>query len=416
MSTKQRDVFKDTKIVEEMYTIMKNDKIPYLQELCKTPCTSSGGHCILMFDIDIWNIVLNIQKIIGDRSIQQIIGVFSLRDDMFLRNMKTSSVTYPWIHSTVTVQQLSLSMFLSSSTTPLTTVFLEYSENTSVSFENNVKSLLQSKRCAHQMLLVIKTACILPHKITTFVRSTTHDYGKTVYKIEDYLDTSSFLTMFRFCTKTVIQKQVIQFRGEKKMQMRKLLDTIEGELSRRSLHINNFRRVAGRGRSQTFGVVFKRCLRPNYDYSVMCWKRPYLYYLLIEFGRQFINIPFNAITLNENYKCAPHMDNGNIGQSALVSFGSFTGGKLVVHGGIDDGSYDTRYSILTINLMNIIHSVSSFIGNRLSLVYYTVNHSITLPPPSVRLEDSGTYVFYRGDEPVLDGLPHPLKNRKRKKQ
>ena len=91
------------------------------------------------------------------------------------------------------------------------------------------------------------------------------------------------------------------------------------------------------------------------------------------------------------------MDKNNIGQSELISFGSFTGGELIVHDGHDKGTYNTKNKILNINLVNILHSVAPFTGSRLSLVYYTVDHNIILPPPSVHVNDDGKYIFFRGN-------------------
>jgi hypothetical protein len=56
------------------------------------------------------------------------------------------------------------------------------------------------------------------------------------------------------------------------------------ELERQPLAINEYRLKSGSGRSQAFGIVNRRNLPP--DYSRNCWCRPYLYHLLLEFGKQ----------------------------------------------------------------------------------------------------------------------------------
>jgi hypothetical protein len=40
---------------------------------------------------------------------------------------------------------------------------------------------------------------------------------------------------------------------------------IKEELNRKPIAVNLYRRGAGEGRSQTFGVVGKRCLKPDYS-------------------------------------------------------------------------------------------------------------------------------------------------------
>lgn len=184
------------------------------------------------------------------------------------------------------------------------------------------------------------------------------------------------------------------------------------ELQRRSLEINEYRRKAGSGRSQTFGVVNRRCLPP--DYSRLCWTRPYLYKLLLEFGEKYVDISFNAITLNENYQAEKHRDKHNSGNSFLVAFGHYTGGELLIHEGDLSGCHNICHKPIITDFSKVLHSVSNFIGQRYSLVYYTLtsNRLTELPPPSVK-EENNQFFFYRGTEKITDGLPHPLKGKKK---
>ena len=183
---------------------------------------------------------------------------------------------------------------------------------------------------------------------------------------------------------------------------------IVDELKRHPLPINNYRNKAGGGRSQAFGVVSKRCLPP--DYSRLCWLRPYLYKLLLDFAAKHVTIPFTSITLNQNYKAAAHKDKGNVGDSFLVSFGDYTGGTLEVLEGPLKGSHDVRTPLIT-DFSKVLHQVNSWEGDRYSLVFYVARKSEGLPPASVELRD-GKYLFLRGGE-VVHGLPHPLRGRKR---
>jgi len=186
------------------------------------------------------------------------------------------------------------------------------------------------------------------------------------------------------------------------------LEAIIHELQRQSLPVNNYRNRSGAGRSQAFGVVCRRCLPP--DYSRLCWQRPYLYKLLLDFAAKYVQIPFTSITVNQNYKASKHRDKGNTGESYLVAFGDFTGGELEIHEGELKGLHDVRTPLIT-DFSKVEHSVRDFQGDRFSLVFYVAKKSQGLPAPAVECIE-GKWVFKRGDE-IVQGLPHPLKGRKR---
>jgi hypothetical protein len=189
---------------------------------------------------------------------------------------------------------------------------------------------------------------------------------------------------------------------------------IVAELKRQPLEYNAYRDKAGEGLSQAFGLVNRRCLPP--DYSRQNWKRPYLYKLLLDFGEKYVDISFNAITLNQNYKANKHYDKHNRGDSFLVAFGNYTGGELVIHEGDLSGAHDINCKPIKTDFSKVLHSVNHFVGDRFSVVYYWLVSNrmpADIPPPSVKLEGD-TYYFYRGEVKITDGLPHPLKGRSRK--
>lgn len=187
------------------------------------------------------------------------------------------------------------------------------------------------------------------------------------------------------------------------------------ELKRQPLPVNEYRTNSGIGRSQAFGVVNRRSL--SSDYSRWCWKRPYLYKLLLDFGAKYVTeIKWNAITVNINYQASRHLDRGNGGDSFLVAFGDYSGGGLKIW------KKDETEEVLDINCKPVIgnfceipHAVEPFTGDRYSLVFYynkgKKNESVDdLPPPSVVLMGK-KYVFKRGDK-ICVGLPHVLKRKK----
>ena len=188
---------------------------------------------------------------------------------------------------------------------------------------------------------------------------------------------------------------------------------IIAELERRPLEQNNYRKKSGEGRSQAFGLVNRRCLPP--DASRQCWKRPYLYKLLLNFAEQYVDISWNAITLNQNYRADKHRDKHNSGNSFLVAFGSYAGGELLIHEGDLSGSHDIWCKPIKTDFSKVLHSVASFTGQRYSLVYYTlVSERMPADPPILTVKyENDKYIFYRNDTPILNGLPHPLRGRAR---
>lgn len=51
-----------------------------------------------------------------------------------------------------------------------------------------------------------------------------------------------------------------------------------------------------------------------------------------ECKRLFPEHPFDCIMINKNFKCIPHKDRNNIGDSIIVGLGDYNGGDLVVEG------------------------------------------------------------------------------------
>ena len=175
----------------------------------------------------------------------------------------------------------------------------------------------------------------------------------------------------------------------------------DAEINRRPLLNNRFRKHAGLGRSQTFGIVNKRSKPP--DYSSISRDRPYLYKLLLDFAESHLpGFTYNAITINQNYQCSRHKDKGNGGESLLVGWGDYEGGDVSVE--MDGGTvqHDIKYQPLVLDFSKHYHWVTPFTGNRYSLVFYTckIPQGLDLPPPSVVIVNK-KHVFYRGDVPQL---------------
>jgi len=188
------------------------------------------------------------------------------------------------------------------------------------------------------------------------------------------------------------------------------------ELRRRPITVNKYRNKSGDGRSQAFGLVNRRCL--PVDYSRQNWLRPKLLFHLQEFAKKYVPIPWTSITVNQNYQSLPHYDKGNLGESYLVGFGSYTGGDLKIHEGDISGNHCIWCKPIIADFSKIKHSTEVFTGERYSLVFYVLKPTKMptepLPKGEAVLED-GKYVFKRGNQIITPktGLPHPLRNRKK---
>jgi len=191
-------------------------------------------------------------------------------------------------------------------------------------------------------------------------------------------------------------------------------DEILQELRRQPITMNQYRTKAGAGCSQTFGIVNRRSLPP--DYSRQNWHRPYLYHLLMDFAQKYVTIPFNSITVNYNYRAQKHRDKNNKGDSFLVAFGSYEGGQLKILEGDLSGCHDIWCKPVITDFSKVFHEVEDFSGERYSLVFYTFqsSKSVPLPPWELRQEE-GKWWFFRDGIKITkqNGLPHPLRGRKK---
>jgi hypothetical protein len=196
-----------------------------------------------------------------------------------------------------------------------------------------------------------------------------------------------------------------------------ILQDIESELGRRPLEINKYRTLSGIGRSVAFGIVSKRSMPP--DLSRSNWNRPYLAFLLEKYGRTLIDFEYTSITVNQNYKSAPHRDKGNEGPTYIIAFGNFTGGELRVE---NMENQDIQSSGFIFNGATQLHSTCDWIGERFSLVFYKAKRAplveyLAMPIPIV-LKGKQSYQLHGfgifKDNVRITSLPHPLTGRRRR--
>ena len=80
---------------------------------------------------------------------------------------------------------------------------------------------------------------------------------------------------------------------------------------------------------------------------------------------------YSSVQYNKNIKCAKHKDGNNIGNSLIISFGNFTGGRLMVYDENDKVEYiDIKNKFYEFNGSKVYHQTEDFEGERFSLVFF----------------------------------------------
>jgi hypothetical protein len=155
-----------------------------------------------------------------------------------------------------------------------------------------------------------------------------------------------------------------------------LLQQIVDQLMCKPLQVNKYRKNSGLGQSQVFGICRQR--NGTYTGARMNFVRPKLYQSLMELGNKILPPEFNylSIQVNQNYQTAPHYDKGNKGESAIIAFGDYTGGELIVEG----TPIDIKNRLVFFDGSKCLHSTTPFMGNRFSLVFHTPDRTFTQVP------------------------------------
>jgi len=123
-------------------------------------------------------------------------------------------------------------------------------------------------------------------------------------------------------------------------------------------------------RATTFGITRARFKRANgklYDLSESSIKYPKIYNELLKIGEMYCPFKFTSIHVNKNVTCPKHKDSKNVGNSMLLSFGSYTGGKIV----IENIEYDAYYNPIIFNGSKLEHwNTDDLEGTKYSLVFF----------------------------------------------
>ena len=158
------------------------------------------------------------------------------------------------------------------------------------------------------------------------------------------------------------------------------------ELARKTIPVNKYRINSGEGRSQCFGLVRQR--NGSYTGSRLNFERPELFEELLALGRRILpsDFSYTSIQLNVDYQTEPHFDKGNKGESAIVAFGDFEEGELV----INDVNVNIKNRLVLFDGSLWLHWTRPFRGYRVSVVFFTVDKDfLEVPTFSFVLDEKG---------------------------
>ena len=95
----------------------------------------------------------------------------------------------------------------------------------------------------------------------------------------------------------------------------------------------------------------------------------------ISFFHKYYPKEFNFSTIQYNYnsQAAKHIDGNNVGESVIIAFGDYTGGRLIVYDKDDNPTYyDIKNKFCRFNGSELYHETEPFVGTRTSLVFFNL--------------------------------------------
>lgn len=121
-------------------------------------------------------------------------------------------------------------------------------------------------------------------------------------------------------------------------------------------------------RGCVFGYVRER-YSGKVNLSLYSRKYPHIYEMMKQIGEQICKHPFTSIQVNRNLVCPKHKDKKNIGPSTIVSFGNYTGCKLVIEDQICD-AYETPIEFNGFEKEH--YNTDDLQGIKYSLIFYNI--------------------------------------------
>jgi len=119
-------------------------------------------------------------------------------------------------------------------------------------------------------------------------------------------------------------------------------------------------------RAVSYGYIRNR-YTGQYGLSAASLKHPEIYKELLNLGTRICPFRFNSIHVNRNVVCPPHLDNKNQGKSLLISFGEYSGCKLIING----NEYDTNCQPIIFDGSSLEHYNTPLEGGiKYSIVFF----------------------------------------------
>ena len=152
----------------------------------------------------------------------------------------------------------------------------------------------------------------------------------------------------------------------------RLFDRLLSMLVYEHIPVNRERGNSGTGRSICFGLVGKRCAPIGTSRATA--KRPGVWEELQKISTS-LPVPegWTSCVVNMDYSCLPHFDSGNVGNSCIVSFGSYTGGELVLDLSGGKMEVNTYLKPVVGDFSKTRHWTKPLSGLKFSLVYFKID-------------------------------------------
>lgn len=165
-----------------------------------------------------------------------------------------------------------------------------------------------------------------------------------------------------FCNETI--EQLPKLNPELFEKLYELLSNIKIKMQ-----TSDNRRGFPTHRCMCFGLVRNRKQGSKIMESVDSIKYSEIFQEIKKIGDLICPIEYTSIHLNNNTICPKHRDERNVGKSFLVSFGKYTGCKLVIENTI----YETDCTPILFNGALFEHwNTPDLVGNKYSLIFYTL--------------------------------------------
>lgn len=135
---------------------------------------------------------------------------------------------------------------------------------------------------------------------------------------------------------------------------------------RYKLPVYSERKNSGRGISQSMGIL------PRRNYGVGESRNNDSYPDILREARKLAaiicpDLNYTTLAINIDYTALPHKDKNNDGESCVVAFNKFEGGKLVAN----NIEYDIRHRPFRFHASETLHSVGAIHGGtRFSIVWF----------------------------------------------